>query len=176
MAFLVLKAPFQIQQSSTTTKERLLKPKYITYRKPKLSTTSKQVSKSLLNTTSSAAHKAIQGLANHQSETNKTTQRYINIMEAQQSIIFIFADIKFSNRRMRRENQSHARLVETGEADGYIRIALGWIEDYLLFMLDLMWGVIQPILLILYMLVIHTLLIIFFTVIGFYLLYVILSA
>ena len=70
-----LGAPFQMQQSSTTTKERLLKPKYITYRKQKLSTTTKQVSKSLLNTSSSAAQKGIHGLAKHQSETNKTNHR-----------------------------------------------------------------------------------------------------
>ena len=153
-----------------------MKPKHITYRKPKISTTVKQVSKSLLNTSSSLANKTIHGLAKHQSETNKTTQHYTNIIEAQQSINFIFADMKLGNRRMHRENQSHARLVETGESDGYIRIALGWIVDYLLFILDLMWGVVQPILLILYMLIIHTLLIIFFTVVGLYLLYVILSA
>ena len=84
-------------------------------------------------------------------------------MEAQQSINFIFADIKLSNRRMQRENQSHARLVETGKADGYLRIALGWIVDYLVFIFDLIWGVIQPILLILYMLIIRIVLIIFFT-------------
>ena len=148
-----------------------MKQKYINYRKPKLSTTTKQVSKSLLNASSNAAHKTFKGLAKHQSETNKTTHRYANIMEAQQSINFIFADIKLSNRRMHRENQSHARLVETGEADGYIRIALGWIVDYLLFILDLIWGVIQPILLILYMLIIRIVLIIFFTTIGFYILY-----
>ena len=97
-------------------------------------------------------------------------------MEAQQSINFIFADMKFSNRRMHRENQAHERLVETGKADGYIRIALGWIVDYSLFILDLIWGVIQPIVLILVMLIIRIVLIIFFTAIGFYLLYILLTA
>ena len=97
-------------------------------------------------------------------------------MEAQQSIKFLLADMKFSNRRMRRENQAHARLVETGEADGYIRIALGWIVDYLLFILDLIWGVVQPILLILYMLIIRVVLIIAFTAIGFYILYKLITA
>ena len=97
-------------------------------------------------------------------------------MEAQQSINFIFADIKLSNRRMHRENQSHARLVETGEADGYIRIALGWLVDYILFILDLIWGVIQPILLILYMLIIRIIIMITFTGIGFYILYKLITA
>ena len=92
-------------------------------------------------------------------------------MEAQQSINFIFADIKFSNRRMRRGNLSHVRLVDTGEADGYIRITLGWIVDYSLFIFDLLWGIVQPILLILYMLIIRIIIMIAFTAIGFYLLY-----
>ena len=82
-----------------------MKQKYITYRKPKLINTAKQVSKSLLNTSSSAANKFTRGFVKHQSETNKTNHRYINIMEAQQSINFIFADIKLGNRRVRRENQ-----------------------------------------------------------------------
>lgn len=153
-----------------------MKQKYITYRKPKLSTTTKQLSKSLLNTSSNATHAAIQGLSKHQTETNKTTQRYTNIMEVQQSINFILADMKFSNRRMRRENQAHERLVETGKADGYIRVALGWIIDYSLFILDLIWGVIQPIVLILVMLIIRIVLIIVFTAIGFYILYELITA
>ena len=92
-------------------------------------------------------------------------------MEAQQSINFIFAEIKLGNRRMHRENQSHAGLVETGEADGYTRIALCWIIDYLLFIVDLIWGVIQPIVLILYMLIIRIIIMIAFTAVGFYILY-----
>ena len=97
-------------------------------------------------------------------------------MEAQQSINFIFADIKLGNRRVRRGNLSHLRLVETGKADGYIRIVLGWIVDYSLFILDLLWGVIQPILLILYMLIIRIIIMITFTGIGFYILYKLITA
>ncbi len=92
-------------------------------------------------------------------------------MEAQQSINFIFADISLGNRRVRRGNLSHQRLVETGEEDGYIRVALGWIADYLLFVVDVIWSVVQPIVLILVMLIIRIVLTIFFTAIGFYLLY-----
>ena len=150
--------------------------KRITYRKPKLSTTAKQVSNSLLNASSNAALKTFQGLAKHQSETNKTTHRYTNIMETQQTINFMFADIKLGNRRMRRELQSHLRLVETGKADGYIRITLGWMVDYALYILDLIWGVIQPILLILYMLIIRIIIMITFTGIGFYILYKLITA
>ena len=97
-------------------------------------------------------------------------------MEAQQSINFIFADIKFSNRRTHRDNQAHARLVKTGEADGYIKIALGWIVDYSLFIFDLLWGIVQPILFILYMLIIRIVFIIAITAIGFYILYKLITA
>ena len=104
-----------------------MKQKHITYRKPKLTTTAKQVSTSLLNSSSNVANKAIQGLAAHQSDTNNTNNRYINIMEAQQDINFILARSHLMVRRMTRSNQEHQRLVATGKEDGYIRVAWGWI-------------------------------------------------
>lgn len=148
-----------------------MKQKLITYRKQKLTTSAKQVSKSLLNTSSNAANKITRGLARQQSETNITTRRYTNVMEAQQSINFIFANIRLRNRRMHRENLGHERLVKTGKVDGYIRIAWGWLIDYLMFVIDLIWGVIQPILLILVMLIVRIVLIVVCTAAGFYLLY-----
>ena len=148
-----------------------MKQQHITYRKPKLTTTAKQVSKSLLNTSSTASNKAFQALAKHQSETNETNNRYINIMEAQQSINFILAGSRLMVRRMTRSNQEHLRLVETGKEDGYIRVASGWLVDYLFFVLSLIWGVIQPIVLILVMLIMRIVLITAFTFLGFYILF-----
>lgn len=153
-----------------------MKQKYITYRKPKLSTTAKQVSKSLLNTSASATHKTIQGLAAHQAGINETTNLYINVMEAQQSINFIFAKNKLGNRRTTRGNDEHARLVATGKEDGYIRVASGWLTDHLFFVLSLIWGAIQPIVLILVMLIMRIVLITVFTFVGFYILYEIITA
>ena len=72
---------------------------------------------------------------------------------------------------MHRENLGHERLVKTGKVDGYIRIAWGWLIDYLMFVIDLIWGVIQPILLILVMLIVRIVLIVVCTAAGFYLLY-----
>jgi hypothetical protein len=163
---------FTIQKEDTAIAN--FKPKkLITYRKPKVSTTAKQISKSLLNTSSSATNKVIRSLAKQQSETNN---RYINIMEAQQSINFIFANIRLRSRRMHRENLGHERLVRTGKADGYIRTALGWLADYLLFVFDLIWAVIQPILLILVMLIMRLVLMIVFTAIGLYIFYKLITA
>lgn len=150
--------------------------KYITYRQPKLTTTAKQFSKSLLNASSTTSNKVFRGLAKHQAETNETNHRYINIMEAQQSINFILARSRLMVRRMTRSNQEHQRLVTTGKDDSYIRIAFGWIIDHLLFVLSLIWGVIQPIVLILVMLIIRLVLIVVFTALGFYLLYELITA
>ena len=152
-----------------------MKQKLITYREPKLTTTARQVSKSLLNTSTSAANKAIQGLAKHQSETNETNNRYINIMEAQQSINFIFAIIKLGNRRMHREIE-HERLAKTGKEDGYIRIAWGWIVDYTVYVLYLIWGILQPIVLILVMMVVMIVIMIVCTLFYLYLSYLFLTA
>ncbi len=93
-AFIFIKLPELWAFFYQELRERILaianiKPnKFITYRQPKLSTTTKQVSTSLLNASSSVANKITRGLAKHQSETNKTTNRYTNIMGAQQSINF----------------------------------------------------------------------------------------
>ncbi len=153
-----------------------MRQKYIIYHQPRVTTTTKQVSNSLLNTSTIAAHKTFRGLAKHQSETNETNNRYINIMEAQQSINFILANNMLRNRRVHRGNQGHERLVETGKPDGYIRIAWGWIVDYSLYFLSLIWGVIQPIVLILVMLIMRIVLITVFTVLGFYILYELITA
>lgn len=150
--------------------------KLIYYRKPNPNTTARQLSKSILNASTSISHNAFLTLARHQSEINETNIRYINIMEAQQSINFILANNKFRNRRVHRGNQGHERLVETGKPDGYIRIAWGWIVDYLIYLLSLIWGVIQPIVLILVMLIMRIVLITIFTLLGFYILYEIITS
>lgn len=97
-------------------------------------------------------------------------------MEAQQSINFILANNRLRNRRVHRGNQGHERLVETGKPDGFIRIAWGWIVDYFIFVLSLIWGVIQPIVLILVMLIMRIVLITIFTLLGFYILYEIITS
>lgn len=153
-----------------------MKQHHITYRKTKLAATAKQVSKSLLKTSTCLSHTAFRSLAKHQSETNEINNRYINIMEAQQSINFILARSRLMVRRMTRSNQEHQRLVATGKEDGYIRVAWGWLIDHLLFLLSLIWGVIQPIVLILVMLIMRIVLITVFTLLGFYILYKLITA
>ena len=162
--------------SSITKKEDIAitnsKPsKYITYRQPKLSTTAKQVLNSLLNTSSNAAQSTFKALAKHQSETNRTNQRYINIMEKEQSINFILADSQRIVRRMQRANKVYARWLRTGKKDGYLIIILEWLYDHTLFLLDLLWGVIEPMISALIMMIVHILLVTLFGAGGLYILY-----
>ena len=144
---------------------------YINYRQPKFSTTAKQVSKSLLNTSSNAAQKTFQIVAKHQSATNEINQRYINIMETQQSINFMLADSQRIVRRMQRSNKVYARWLCTGKKDGYLVIILEWLYDNMLFVLDLLSGVIEPMISALIMMIVHILLVCLFGALGIYILY-----
>lgn len=148
-----------------------MKKKYITYQKPKLSATKKQLSKSLLNSLSNAANKITRGLAKHQSEVNKINHRKINVMAAQQNINYLLASSSFIVRRMRSSNKSHARLVATGKEDGLIRTAYEWLIDYLMFILECVWRFIKTIIIFFILLIFRVVAICFFTAVVFYLLY-----
>ena len=153
-----------------------MKKKHTNYRKPKLSTTTKQASKSLLNSLSSAANKTFQSLARQHSETNKTNHRKINVMAAQQNINYLLASSSFIVRRMRSSNKAHARLVATGKEDGCLRTAYEWVIDYLVFMVEYVWRFIKTIIIFFMLLIFRIVAITFFTAAVFYLLYKFIAA
>lgn len=97
-------------------------------------------------------------------------------METQQSINFLLVEISYMMRRNRRGMEAHDRLVATGKKDGYIRIAWGWIVDCLLTLFDLIWAIVQPILMMLVMMIVRVMLIIFFTALVIYILYKLITA
>ena len=67
-----------------------------------------------------------------------------SVMESQQSINFILARMALGNRRVRRLIDRHQRLVDTGEEAGGFEIVSDWIVDRILFIWDLLWGFIEP--------------------------------
>src|ERR1035437_612743 len=67
-----------------------------------------------------------------------------SVMESQQSINFILALMGLGNRHVRRLIDRHQRLVDTGEETGFLEIAIDWIVDRILFIWDLLWGFIEP--------------------------------
>ena len=92
-------------------------------------------------------------------------------MEAEQSINFILADSRRIVRRMQRANKVYARWVATGKKDGYLIIILEWLYDHMLFVLDLLWGVIEPMISAFIMMVLHILLVALFGAVGLYIIY-----
>ena len=92
-------------------------------------------------------------------------------MEAEQSINFILADSRRIVRRMQRANKVYARWVATGKKDGYLITALEWLYDHMLFVLDLLWGVIEPMISAFIMMVVHILLVALFGAVGLYVIY-----
>lgn len=97
-------------------------------------------------------------------------------MEGQQSTNFMLAKMELGVRRMERIIQAGDRFLETGVEAGFIDIAIGWIIDHALFVLDLIWGFIQPILLMILMLILQVVVIIVCTAIGIYLLFLFISS
>lgn len=92
-------------------------------------------------------------------------------MEETQSINYILADCRRIRRRMQRANKVYARWVKTGQKDSFLITALEWIYDHLLFLLDLLWGVIEPLISALIMMVVHIMLVVLFSAVGIYIIY-----
>ena len=92
-------------------------------------------------------------------------------MEAEQSINFILADSRRIVRRMQRANKVYARWIATGKKDGYLIITLEWFYDHLLFVLDILWGVVEPMISAFITMVLHILLVTLFGAIGLYIIY-----
>ena len=92
-------------------------------------------------------------------------------METEQSINFMLADSRRIVRRMQRANKVYARWVKTGQKDSFVITILEWLYDHMMFVLDLLWGVIEPMISALIMMVVHILLVALFGAAGLYVIY-----
>jgi hypothetical protein len=91
-------------------------------------------------------------------------------MEETQSINFILADMGRIRRRMQRANKVYERWLRTGKKDNFLITALEWLYDFMLFLLDLLWGLIEPLIYALIMMVVHIILVVLFGAVGLYML------
>jgi hypothetical protein len=73
-----------------------------------------------------------------------STQR-IGIMELKQRINYSLARMALVNRRMKRSNEQVQRLINTGLNDSAFEGASDWLIDHALYVFDLLWGYIWPI-------------------------------
>jgi hypothetical protein len=91
-------------------------------------------------------------------------------MEVQQKINYSLAGITLFRRRMKRSNFRLQKLIKTGLGDSHFEVDIGWCIDHELYVFDLLWGLIWPIVSYLLMIV----MIIVFNVIFIYALYLLL--
>ena len=92
-------------------------------------------------------------------------------METEQRTNSILADMSLIVRRMQRANKVYARWIRTGKEDGYLITAMEWLYDHSLFILELLWGAIEPIISALIMMIVNILLVALFGALGLYLIY-----
>ncbi len=69
-----------------------------------------------------------------------------SIMEMEQSLNYTRASLDLFSRQCTRSNERIGRLFNTGVDDNVFEIAAGWLVDHALYVLDLLWGFISPIL------------------------------
>lgn len=114
-----------------------------------VSTTSnvgKKTSVSLFNIASKSSIKIFQYFSNYQSQTNHQLQNRINTMEISQSSNYTIAGLNLSMRRTESGLKRHWRLVKNGYDDSLSRITFDWFIDHLLYLWDLILGIVRPIL------------------------------
>lgn len=68
-----------------------------------------------------------------------------SIMELEQSANYYLAALKLINRGTKRLSDSNRRFIATGVRDSRLVNAIGWWIDHALYVLDLLWGFIWPI-------------------------------
>ena len=84
---------------------------------------------------------------------------------------YILASMTLGNRRVERLNDSVSRLIDTGVGDSTFEVAVGWLIDRALYVWDLLWGFIWPIVSYLLISIFTILMVVMFNVIFFYALF-----
>ncbi|PPD45745.1 MAG: hypothetical protein CTY12_06880 [Methylotenera sp.] len=91
-----------------------------------------------------------------------------SMMELEQKVNFHLADAELINRRATRLNVSTQRFIDIGIQDTNFQNATGWCIDHALYVFELIWGFIWPIVRYLLMTILMILAIVVFNVIFFY--------
>ena len=88
-----------------------------------------------------------------------------------QSINYTLAVSSLTLRRATRSIDRIDRLVETGQDYANTEVVWGWLIDHSLFIWDLIWGYIGPLITMIYWLLIRLVLVLVFNYVFFYLVY-----
>jgi hypothetical protein len=142
------------------------------------SRSSNRSSRVISNINAAANHRAVRTTVKGIEKTAKwmatdhtNAAQRTSLMELEQSMNYILASMTLGNRRMGRLNDSVYRLINTGVGDSTLEIVVGWLIDHSLFIFDLLWGFIWPIVFYLLMTIFTVLMVVMFYVIFFYALF-----
>jgi hypothetical protein len=98
-----------------------------------------------------------------------------NFIGLEQSINFTLAKMALGNRRTGRLIDCTQRLIDTGVSDSTFETTVGWGADHAIYVFDLLWGFLCPIVSYLLMTILMIVMIVVFNVIFFYALYQLLT-
>lgn len=129
-----------------------------------------------LKTTSDVAVQGIEKTASWMATDHLGTSDSSKMMELGQSINFTMAKIRLTNRRANRSYNQLNNEINTDSQTSINAIIWGWLIDHLLFVFDLLWGVIEPILTLIFITIVKIVLIILANCIFFYGLYLLFTA
>jgi len=148
------------------------------YRKPqnKGMRNIKSAASRTLKATSDVAVQGIDKTASWMATDHLGASDSSNMMELGQSINFTMAKIRLVNRRADRSYKHLNNEINTDSQTSVYAIIWGWSIDHLLFVFDLLWGFIEPILTLIFITIVKIVLIILANCIFFYGLYLIFTA
>ena len=101
---------------------------------------------SALNSTVKIASKGVQSTFKHLATNHISNNIHYSLMENQQQIKFCIARMKLGNRRVERLLEHNQRSVDTGVYVSNIEVIFGCLVDHALYVWDVLWGFISPLL------------------------------
>lgn len=131
----------------------------------------RSAAKGIASSTGNTAAKGVEETAKWMATNHTGGIEDINLMQSQQSINSIAASMDLTIRTMERANARVGRFIDTGVEDSKSVVIMGWLVDHLLYLWDLIWGLIGPILSHLFFSLMSIVLVILFNVIFFGALY-----
>ena len=131
----------------------------------------KTATKSTLRTTGNITSKGLNKTAKWLVTDHTNSTQRSSIMELEQTANYYISSVKLTNRRTQRSMKSYQRFKDTGLLDSRLDIAIGWMTDYSLYVLELLWGFIWPIVMNLLMTILIAVAIAILNVIFFYALF-----
>ena len=128
---------------------------------------SKPLTNHILNTTAKIASKGAESTFRYLAKDHTNSNTHLTFMQNRQHIRYGIARMSLGTRRVQRLLDQNQRLIDIGDQPSMLEIVFGLLIDHALYVWDLLWGFISPILMHLLMTLYTIFLIILFNAIFF---------